>query len=261
MNHTRERRLIPRLLRLLPIGVDRPHHDIAAPIAAIPTGLVREADHLARVRVELGVRRKRRRDDLALKVVAAERLERDGVHGERRTVLLGREQHAAPEGDVGVARGAHDAPDRLVVRPRIAVPPEQAAPRRRLGAEPVRPDVPLLEVGVAPPDAHRRHGAVAVEVDVVLEERREPLVRLDAVEGPVDVPGQRARHLEVEDVALEPRRRVHAREHGRVGEPRGLAWRGEIAGGVVAGLLDAWGEIEDVSHGEWCKCYHFVMTC
>lgn len=248
MNHARKGRLVPRFFRLLAICIDRPHDHIQASIIPIPAGLVRKADHLARLGIKFGVRSERRRLDLALKVVPPERLERDGVHGERRAVLLGREEHAAPKRDIGVTRGANHPLYGLVVRPRVAVPPKQAPARRRLGLVAIRPDIALLEVGVAGVDADRGHGAVAVEVDVVLKERREPVVGLDPVKGAVDVLGDGPRHLEVEDVALEPRGLVHRPEHFGVGEGCRLAGRGELAR-RVARPLDGGREVEDVGHG------------
>lgn len=248
VNHARKRRPIPRLLRLPPVSINGPHHHVQAAIRPVPAGVVREAQHLPRRRVELGVRREGRRRDLALKVVAPQRLQRRGVHGERRAVLLGRQQRAAPEGHVGVAGGAHEAPRAGVVGPGVAVPPEQAAARGRLGAVAVRVHVALPEVGGAARDADGRHAAVAVEVHVVLEERREALVRLDPVEGAVDGGRDRARHLEAEDVALEARGLVHPPEGVRVGELVDRARGGELAVDVA---LDCRGYVEDVRHRGW----------
>ena len=73
------------------------------------------------------MRGERRRPNLALEIIPAQRLERDGVHGVRRTVLLAGEQHAPPEGDIGVGRGADDALDAFVVREGVAVAAEEAA--------------------------------------------------------------------------------------------------------------------------------------
>lgn len=124
------------------------------------------------------MRRKRRRANLALEIIPPQRLECRGVHGERRAVLLGREQHAAPKGDVGVGGGADHAVDGLVVGPRVAVAPEECAAVFGLGVVAVGVHEALLEVCVGVGDADGGYGAVAVEVDVIFEEWGEAMVRL-----------------------------------------------------------------------------------
>ena len=119
-------------------GSDGPDGHVGRAVGCVAARLVREADHVARARVELGVRREGRRRDLALKVVPAQGRERRRVQRERWAVLLARQQHPAPERDVGVGRGPDHPAHALVVRVGVAVPPEQAAPRGRLGQVAVR---------------------------------------------------------------------------------------------------------------------------
>lgn len=246
MDHSCKRCLVPRLLCLLAVCINGPDDDIAAPVVAIPTGLIGKANHLARVRVELGMGGKGGCLDLALKVVPTEGLEGDGIHGKRRTVLFAGEKHAAPKGNVGVARCSNHTLDALVVGPGVAVPPKHTLASGRLCVVAVCLDIALLEVGVAALDANRRDGAIAVEVDVVLVERRESVVWLDAVKGAVNVAWYRARDLEIEDVAFKARGLVHATKDRRIRERGGLAGASQLSLRIA---LDCRRDVKDVSHG------------
>jgi len=254
VNHARERRLVPALLRLFAlVRINRPDHHIHRAIGPVPAGLVRKTHHLARVGVELGMRRERRRADLPLKVVPPDRLERDRVHRKRRSVFFRGEEHPPPKDYVGITRRPDDAPHALVVRERVAVPPEQGPPRGRLVLISFGMNIALAEVSVAVADPDGGDGAVAVEVDVVLEQGREPVVRLDAEEGPVDVARDGARELEVEDVAFEAGGRVHGSEDVGAREPDlgGVCEAACLRVIVALVCVDFGGEVEDVGH---CVC-------
>lgn len=248
MNHAGKGRLVPRLLCLFPIGINGPNYNVAAPVVAITARFVRKADHLARVGIEFGMGSEGGRLNLPFEIIPAKSLHGNRVQGERRAVFFASEEHAPPERNIGIARGSNYALDTLIVRPGIAVPSEDAPPRGRLGFVAVRLDIALLEVGMAILDTDGRHGAVAVEVDVVFKQRREAMVWLDAVEGPVDVFWYRACDFEIENVALEAGGLVHAAENFCVGECGGLPWAGELALGIALGL-DCRRDVEDVSHG------------
>lgn len=69
VNHASKRGLVPTLLCLLAIRIDRPHHHVTTPIVAISTRLVRKTNHLPRLRIEFRMRRERGRLDLALEIV------------------------------------------------------------------------------------------------------------------------------------------------------------------------------------------------
>lgn len=112
-----------------------------------------------------------------------------GVEGKRGPVFLHSEEDAAPENNVGVGCGADDSFDHFVVCVRVSVAPEQGAPRARLRYEAICVHVALAEVDMAVFKAEGGYRAVAVEVDVFFEERRETVVRLDSVKSSVDVFG------------------------------------------------------------------------
>jgi hypothetical protein len=218
MNDAAERRLVPALLRLLAVPIDRVHHDIAAAVVSIPAGLIAIADHLSRLGVQLRMRRKGWAEDLSLKVIASNRLERLRIHRIGWPVLLGRQEHAPPKYNIRVRRRADHALDRLVIRIRIPIFPKQAPPLLLLVLEPIRAHVALLEVCPTVLDADGGHVAVAVEVDVRVVERWEAVVGLHAEEGAFDVRRDRARHLEILHVAFDAGGGVETRKGLGLGE-------------------------------------------
>ena len=249
MNHARKRGLIPALLCLPAVRVDCPHDDIHTAVRPVTAGLIREAHHFSGLWVKLGMGRERRTEDLAVEVVAANRLERDGVHRERRAVLLEGEEHAAPENDVGVCHGADDALDALVVGEGVTVAAKEAAAGAGLSDEAVGAHVALAQVGVAAGDADGCDSAVAIEVDVVLEQWWKPAVGLNPEECAVNIGWDRAAVLEVQDVALEAGRLVHRGEGRRAWEFDG-GCRGEAPGAVIGNLRR---KLVNVRHCNGCR--------
>lgn len=237
MNHPRKRRPIPRHLHHPPrLPLHRPNRHLLRPVRPVPATLVRKAHHLPRLRIHLWMRRHRRHAHLPLKVIPPHRLQRLRIHRKRRPVLLHRQQRPPPKDHVGVTRGAHDPAHPLVIRKRIAVPPKQRAPRRGFRDVPVRADVPVQQVCVAGVQPDGGHGAVAVEVDVVGEERGEARVGLDAEEGAGEGRGEGAGDFEVEEGGFEAGGGVEGGEDGGGGEFGGVG--GEEAGG---GVVWFWG--------------------
>lgn len=93
-------------------------------------------------------------------------------------------------------------------------------------------------------------GAVAVEVDVVGEERGEARVGLDAEEGAGEGGGEGAGDFEVEEGGFEAGGGVHGGEDGGGGEFGGVV-REEVPGGGVVGFWgggERGGEGVEVSH-------------
>lgn len=212
MNHTTEGSLVPSFLDFASGSVNGPYHNIVRSIMSVSARLISEADHLARVRVEFRMCSESRRQDLPFKVIPSNSLECHWVHDEGRTILLRSQQYTSPESDVGVCRGANDSLHGLVVRVGVAVSSKQGFASRSFGLVSFRPHVPLLEVRVAVLDSNRRHAPVAIEVDVVFEYGREPVVRLDAVECPVDLGRDQSVDFEVDDVAFKSGWEVEARK-------------------------------------------------
>jgi len=76
----------------------------------------------------------------------------------------------------------------------------------------VRPNKALLKVSMAVFDADGRHVAVAVEVDIILVDRREAVIRLDAEECAIDLGWDRACYFEIENITFNARSSVDAVE-------------------------------------------------
>ena len=214
VDHAAERALVPALLRLLAVLVDRPHHDVIAPVVTIPSGFICEAEHLPRFGVELWMRGECRSKDLAFKIISPDRLQGYRVHDIGRPIFLAGEQHASPECDVGVRRRAHHALDGFIVREWIPIPPKQSPLRRSLLLIPICPHIPLFEVRMPVFDTDCCDAAIAVEVDVVFEDGRKAVIRLDAVKCAIDLGRDCAAVFEVVDVAFDAGRFVEALEDG-----------------------------------------------
>jgi hypothetical protein len=124
MDHAAERSLVPALLGLLTVLVNRPYHNIVASVVAVTSSLICETEHLSGLRIEFRMRSERGSLDLPFKIVPTNCFQGHRIHNVRRPVLLGRQQHATPEGNVGICRRADNALHKFVVREWISVPTE-----------------------------------------------------------------------------------------------------------------------------------------
>ena len=204
------------------VGAD----DVVGDVARIDTlGAVAEADELAVVRVDLGMRGERGAAHAAAEVPFAAGRERDRVQRHGQAVFLEGEQLAGMEHHVGVGGAAAVALHRRLVRVGVAVGAVQRLAGGALELELLGAHVAVLEVHPAPVEAELRHRAIAVEVDVVAELRRVLRIRRGAVEDAVHVGRHRAVDLQVVDVELEAARRGVAGVGRIVGKPlHGEPW-------------------------------------
>ena len=217
VDHRRVRRLEPRLVHDLARRVGLVVGDVRGRLAL---GHVAEEDQRAVARVDLRVRGRGPRRQVAVPGELADGIQRVRVDLDRRAVLLGGQQPAAVPVHVGVGEPARQPGDRRVVGERVPVGAEQRPPRRPLGHEARRPHVPGPEVAEPVLEPEHRDHAVGVEVEVALGQRGPGRVRPDPVEGAVQRRGDLPLgHLDPADLALEPHRREPALESGLVREP------------------------------------------
>ncbi len=207
--------LEPHLLDLLPGRRDLVIDDVLGQQAL---RRIAEGAHVAGVRVDLGVGGEGGAGHLAVEVPIAEGLHGVGIHGHGRGVFLHPEQQAAIEVGVGVGRAAIAPLHGRIVLERVAIGAEQgvagvAFQLPLVGAAPA-----LLEVHPAVLEAELADHAVAVEGDVVAQQRRELRVRLDAEEGAVDIGRHLAVDVQVVHIALDADRLEGAGEAGGVWE-------------------------------------------
>ncbi len=163
---------------------------------------IAEADHVAAHRVELGVGGEGLALYLAVEVPVAMGLQRDGVHGDGRAVLLQRPQLAAVDDGVGVGGAADPAADGGVIVDRVTVVAEQGLAGLVLQLPLVGPDPAVLEIDPPLMEAERGDHPVAVEPDVVAHARGELRIGVHPEEGAVDVLRDLAVHIQVGQVDL-----------------------------------------------------------
>ena len=170
-------------------------------------GLVAEAHHLAAERIEFRVGAERLAVPVAAAVPDAARGERVRVEFVRQTVFLQRVELAVMGERRGVGHRAGVGPGqvahRLVVRERIAVVAVEVAARCHVAVEPFGADPATVVIDAAIADAEAAGIAIGVEDGVIgLRGRIEPLGPYP-VERAVDVGGDLADHLAIDDVRLE----------------------------------------------------------
>lgn len=202
--HAAKWRLVPTLVDLSPVSIDGVDDDVATRVVAIAACLVAETNHLAGDGIELRMCSERRRDDLSIEVIPTDRLQSRRVHGERRSIFFHRQQRSTPEDDIRIGRRANNAFHQLIVGVQIAISAKQRPALLGLMHIALGLDIPLFEVHVAVLDPESSHCAIAIEVDVVLEDGRVPVVWLDAIECPIDIRRDDAVDFEIEDLAFEP---------------------------------------------------------
>jgi hypothetical protein len=189
MNHAAEWRRVPAFLCLFPIFVNCVDNNITARIVPITSGFIAIAHHLTSVWIELGMSGKGRRLNLAVKVVPANGLKSNWAHSKRRPIFFHRKQNASPEDDVGIRCCSDDAFHHLIVGIWISVFPEQCLSSFSLGFEAICVHVSLPEIYVAILKPKRRNGAIAVEMNILLEQGWELVIRLYTIEGTIYVFG------------------------------------------------------------------------
>ena len=177
-------------------------------VGRLAARFVAERDELARLGVDLRMRREREAPELAVeRVVIVERLERFGVDDHRRAVLFQHQQLPMMENDARIRRAAAQARDACVVRVWIAVGTEQRLARRRLRLVALRADIAAAVVYVPVREAEDAEMPFAVERDV-RQARRILEVRTDAVEAAAQVRRDPALDLAIAQVDFHPKRRV-----------------------------------------------------
>ena len=151
-----------------------------------PLGFVAVSQHLAGRRIDLGMRGHRLALQLPAKIVVAARLERIRIEIVRTPVLLHREQMPGMEEGVGVGRRPVLVPHRRIVGVGIPVHAEESAVGLAFELEPLGADIPAAEVNVAVAEAIHLHHTVAIDVDVVAEQRWITGVGSGSIERPSD---------------------------------------------------------------------------
>src|SRR4029077_2814965 len=148
----------------------------------------------------------------------AVRLQRRGVHDQRRGVLLERVQLAAIDPGVGVGGTADPALDRFVIREGVAVSAEQRPAGGAFQLPLVGPGPALAKVALPVVEVEAGDHAVAVEGDIVAQSRRELRVRLYPEKRAIQLPGNCAFVRQIYNVGLDARGRVEAGKTGRPGK-------------------------------------------
>ncbi len=211
VHHAVVRDLEPHFVLLLPVRADLVVDHVTSDQ---PLRRIGECAHVTRLRVELRMRSKRRARNLPVEIRVPVSLEGPGIHRERRTVLLERQQLAVVNQNVGVGGAANAPLHALVVGERIAVRTKQGVPRFLFQRHLVRTRPALAEIHPAVVYVERRDHAVAVEPDVVVELRRQRRIGRDPIEDAVELGRHLAVELEVANVALDSRGLVEPAEAG-----------------------------------------------
>ena len=201
VHHAVVRDLEPFLVHQLALGIDLVIGDIVRVHAA---GRVADGDHVACVRVDLGVGGEGLAGHRAAEVLVAPRFHGRRVHHQRGAVFLQGPQLAAVQPGVGVGGAAVFALHAFIVGQRIAIGAEQGLAclvfqLPLVGLRPALAEIALTVVKVKAGDH-----SVAVEGDVVSQARRKLGIGLHAKEGAIQFWRNLAFVLQVGDIRLDP---------------------------------------------------------
>ena len=215
MHHAIIGHLEPHVIEQLALGADFVIGHIAGQQAL---GGIAKAAHVARGRVGLGMGGEGLALHPPVKIGVALRLKADRFHHQRGAVLFQRIEPPAVDIGIGVGRAADLALDAFIIGQWIAIGAEQRPPGLILQLPLVGFGPALGEIDAAVLEAEHRDHAVAVKRDVIAQQRRKLMLGLNAIEAAVHFGRDRAAHIKVMDVRLDPRGGVEAGEGRNVGE-------------------------------------------
>ena len=207
---------------ILSLGVGRKNVDV---VRGHPLGFVAVGNHLTSRGIELGMSGVRQAVETATEgVVIVDGVERERVHGHRRTIFFQREQKTVVIDDVRVGRAAADSFHAGIIGERIAVHAEQPLASGGLRLEALRPRIAALEIHVAVLDAEHADVAFAVEGNVASHRRVLP-IGSDAIEGAVNAGGNFALDVAVANVNFRAERTAAAHPRSVGGKMNGFRVR------------------------------------
>ena len=148
MDHPTKWSFIPALFRLLSIFVDCVYDDVATGIMSITSRFVAVAHHLPRIRIEFWMSGKCWRLHLSIKVISANRLESDGIHGEGWAIFFHCKQYASPENYIGIRCCSDDTFYHLVVGVWVSVFSQKRFPSLGFRFEAICVHISLSEINM-----------------------------------------------------------------------------------------------------------------